>query len=67
MLILTRRPGETIRINDDIQITVTRTQGQQVWIGIAAPREIQVHREEIYQRIQDQLSSATQTADQLAS
>jgi carbon storage regulator len=67
MLILTRRPGQTIRINDDIQITVTRAQGQQVWIGITAPREIQVHREEIYQRIQDQLSSATQPADQLAS
>jgi carbon storage regulator len=67
MLILTRRPGETIRINDDIQITVTRTQGQQVWIGITAPREIQVHREEIYQRIQEQLAGPAQPANQLAS
>ncbi|MGV8917796.1 MAG: carbon storage regulator CsrA [Pseudomonas sp.] len=52
MLILTRRPGETIRINDDISITVIAVQGQQVRVGISAPAAVAVHREEIYQRIQ---------------
>ncbi|MFK3971155.1 carbon storage regulator CsrA [Pseudomonas sp. NPDC087358] len=59
MLVLTRRPGETIRINDDIQITVTKIQGQQVWIGISAPQDVSVHREEIYNRIQKQRSVVT--------
>lgn len=53
MLILTRKPGETIRINDDISITVMSVQGQQVKLGIAAPEEVSVHREEIYRRIQE--------------
>jgi len=52
MLILTRRAGETIRINDDISITVLGVSGQQVRLGITAPAEVEVHREEIYQRIQ---------------
>ena len=52
MLILTRKPGETIRINDDISITVISVQGQQVRVGISAPADVAVHREEIYQRIQ---------------
>lgn len=52
MLILTRKPGETIRINDDISITVIAVSGQQVRIGITAPESVAVHREEIYQRIQ---------------
>ncbi|VVO21891.1 carbon storage regulator CsrA [Pseudomonas fluorescens] len=52
MLILTRKPGETIRINDDISITVLGVSGQQVRLGIEAPKEVTVHREEIYQRIQ---------------
>ncbi|MEE3636498.1 carbon storage regulator CsrA [Pseudomonas sp. AL 58] len=52
MLILTRRIGETIRINDDISVTVLSVQGQQVKLGIAAPAEVAVHREEIYERIQ---------------
>ena len=52
MLILTRKPGEVIRIGDNIIITVTGVQGNQVRLGITAPREIPVHREEIYQNIQ---------------
>lgn len=51
MLILTRRVGETIRINDDISIQVLGICGQQVKIGITAPVDVAVHREEIYQRI----------------
>ena len=52
MLILTRKANETIRINDDISITVISVSGQQVRIGITAPESVAVHREEIYQRIQ---------------
>lgn len=52
MLILTRKPGETIRINDDISVTVLSVSGQQVRLGIAAPESVEVQREEIYQRIQ---------------
>ena len=52
MLILTRRVGEIIRINDDISIQVLIVCGQQVKLGIVAPLDVAVHREEIYQRIQ---------------
>ena len=52
MLILTRRVGETIRINDDISIQVLSVSGQQVKIGITAPEDVAVHREEIWKRIQ---------------
>lgn len=53
MLILTRKLGESIRIGDDVSITVLGVQGQQVKQGIDAPDDVAVHREEIYQRIQD--------------
>ena len=54
MLILTRRQGEVIRIDDDVIVIVTvlGVSGQQVRLGITAPAEVEVHREEIYQRIQ---------------
>ena len=51
MLILTRRVGETVVIGNDVDVTVLGVKGNQVRLGVKAPKEITVHREEIYQRI----------------
>jgi len=59
MLILTRRVGETLMVGDLIRLTVLGVKGNQVRIGINAPKEVAVHREEIWQRIHGKTDNAT--------
>ena len=54
MLILARRDGEVLKIGDDIDVTVLAVTGNQVRVGISAPRDVAVHREEIYQKIKQE-------------
>ena len=57
MLILTRRVGETVMVGDDVAITVLGVKGNQVRIGVNAPKDVAVHREEIFKRIKDEKSA----------
>lgn len=60
MLVLTRKLGESIAIDDNIKITVVQIKGKQVRLGIQAPSDTKIHREEVYVAIQDQNKAATQ-------
>ncbi|MEF3193336.1 MAG: carbon storage regulator CsrA [Halothiobacillaceae bacterium] len=64
MLILTRRIGEVLRIGDDVSITILGIKGNQVRIGIDAPKDVAVHREEIYQRIKREEGQAAAPSDE---
>lgn len=59
MLILTRRVGETIMIGSDVTVTVLGVKGNQVRVGVNAPRDVAVHREEIYERIKREEQEGT--------
>ncbi|MBK23914.1 MAG: carbon storage regulator [Halobacteriovorax sp.] len=60
MLVLTRKLGESIAIDDHIKIVVVQIKGKQVRLGIKAPKETKIHREEVYKAIQDQNTEASQ-------
>jgi carbon storage regulator len=61
MLILTRRMGESVRIGDDVTVTVLGVKGGQVRLGFTAPQDVAVHREEIYLRIQAETANTSET------
>jgi carbon storage regulator len=64
MLILTRRVGETVVIGDEVQVTVLGVKGNQVRLGVNAPRDVSVHRQEIYERIRDEQGQGARPASQ---
>ncbi|MBT1450857.1 carbon storage regulator CsrA [Glaciecola sp. XM2] len=61
MLILTRRVGETLMVGDNVTVTVLGVKGNQVRIGVNAPKDVSVHREEIYMRIQAEKGQSNQS------
>ncbi len=64
MLILTRRIGETIIIGDNVHITILGIKGNQVRVGVNAPKDVAVHREEIYQRIATEKTQSLEDTEQ---
>ena len=63
MLILTRRAGEAVIVGDNVRIAVLDIRGNQVRLGVEAPREVTVHREEVYQRIAEEQGNVTEDDD----
>jgi carbon storage regulator len=64
MLVLTRKIGETIRINDNVSVTVMEIDGRSVKLAIDAPRSVPIHREEIFQKIQEENKNAANNSAQ---
>ncbi|WP_110928439.1 carbon storage regulator CsrA [Bacillus massiliglaciei] len=67
MLVLTRKKNESIMIGDEIEITVLAVEGEQIKLGIQAPKQIDIHRKEVYVSIQEENSEASKTEVQLLS
>ena len=65
MLVLTRKLGEGINIDDHVKIVVVQIKGKQVRLGIEAPKDTKIHREEVYQSIKDQNEEAVKTAAEM--
>lgn len=62
MLVLTRKINESIKIGDDIEVTILSVSGEQIKIGIDAPRRVEIHRKEVYLDIQNENNQASQTS-----
>ncbi|SFM23695.1 carbon storage regulator, CsrA [Gracilibacillus orientalis] len=65
MLVLTRKVNEAIRIGDDIEVKIVAIEGDQIKLGISAPKHVDIHRQEIYQSIQDENSEAADVSTKL--
>lgn len=67
MLVLTRRLNQSIKIGDDVEITVIEVRGDQVRLGVSAPRDVSVHRKEVYLQIQQENQAAAQSGAEAGS
>ncbi|RUS55572.1 carbon storage regulator [Kurthia sp. 3B1D] len=63
MLVLTRKPGETVMLGEDIQVKIVSVDGDQVKIGIEAPRALKIYRREVYEAIQQENEAALEASD----